>query len=153
TLRQEKAKTEETLYFQRITLAHRELLADNLGRAKDLLDECPDDRRQWEWHYLKRLGRVEPMILPGSAKGVYDVAFSPDGRRLASGGEDRSSIISDVTSGQELFRFSGHAGLASSVAFSPDGLLLASGNFGGAPKVWDAQTGHPVHTLAGAHDG
>ena len=59
---QAKAALQDTLererrdsYFHRITLAHRELSADNLGRALQLLDECPEDLRDWEWHYLMRL--------------------------------------------------------------------------------------------------
>ena len=41
-------------YTQRIALAGRELAAGNVGRAEELLDECPLDRRGWEWHFLKR---------------------------------------------------------------------------------------------------
>ena len=50
-----RRELETTLYFQRIALAHRELSADNLGRALELLDGCPQGQRQWEWHYLERL--------------------------------------------------------------------------------------------------
>src|SRR5260370_26674916 len=77
----------------------------------------------------------------GSITGAaYAVAFSPDGRYMASGSESSSSerhssiIISDVTSGQELFRLPGDEGLAT---FSPDGLLLASGSSRGFLRIWD----------------
>ena len=56
-----RALSRKTSYFHRIALAHRELSADNLGRALELLDECPEDLREWEWHYLMRLCRVEPV--------------------------------------------------------------------------------------------
>jgi hypothetical protein len=61
--------------FHRITLAHRELTADNLDGAVNLLDDCPKDLREWEWHYLTRLWRVEPVILRDRTE-VNSVAFS-----------------------------------------------------------------------------
>src|SRR5262249_55399276 len=49
--------------FHRITLAHRELSADNLHGALQFLEECPEDLREWEWYYLMRLCKVEPLII------------------------------------------------------------------------------------------
>src|SRR5262249_24383169 len=60
--------------FHRITLAHRELSADNLSRALKLLEECPLDLREWEWHYLMRLCRVEPLIITDNTE-FNGVAF------------------------------------------------------------------------------
>ena len=56
-------REKETSYTQRIALAERELAAGNVGRAEELLDECPLDRRGWEWHFLKRqrYGNPPPM--------------------------------------------------------------------------------------------
>src|SRR5262249_29641269 len=48
-------RADVNLYFHRIGLAHQEWLANNVGRAEKLLDECPPGLRQWEWYYLKRL--------------------------------------------------------------------------------------------------
>ena len=56
-------------------------------RPCELLDECPEDLREWEWRYLKRLCRVEPLIIRDTTE-VNGVAFSPDGERLASAGGD-----------------------------------------------------------------
>ena len=70
-------------YFHRIALAHRELSVDNLGRALQFLGECPEDLRGWEWHYLMRLCRVEPLVLRDKTE-VNSLAFSPDGEFLAS---------------------------------------------------------------------
>jgi WD40 repeat protein len=72
---------------------------------------------------------------------VYSVAFSSDGRRLASGGWDQIVRIWDATSGKKLHELAGHAGYVWSVAFSPDGrrLASASGYKGkGEIKLWDA---------------
>ena len=78
---------QDALYFHRIALAHRELSVDNLGRARELLDECPKDLRGWEWHYLMRLCRVEPLVLRDKTE-VNSLAFSSDGELLASAGGD-----------------------------------------------------------------
>src|SRR4029077_14757646 len=48
-------------YFHRIALAHREWPRDNLRRALEQLDKCPEELQQWEWRSLTRLCRVEPV--------------------------------------------------------------------------------------------
>ena len=62
--------------------------------------------------------------MKGHAGGVSDVAFSPDGQRLASGSFDQTVKIWDGATGRELFALKGHAGWVTSVAFSPDGQPL-----------------------------
>src|SRR3989304_1643150 len=67
-LKQTLERERRDSYFHRITLAHRELSADNLGRALQLLGECPEDLREWEWFYLMRLCRVEPVVIRDTAE-------------------------------------------------------------------------------------
>jgi serine/threonine protein kinase/WD40 repeat protein len=63
--------------------------------------------------------------------GVWDIAFSPDGLTLASGGDDGTVRLWDPASKRELAKLTGHARKVHAVAFSPDGLMLASADFAG----------------------
>jgi WD40 repeat protein len=125
-----------TLYFYRITLAHQDLSANNLGRALKFLEECPEDLRQWEWHYLMRLSRDEPLVLQAKTE-VNGVAFSPDGERLASAGGDGTVKVWKSRTGEVVLEFQAHDTSAVSVAFHPDGKHLASAGVDGWVKVWD----------------
>jgi WD40 repeat protein len=79
----------------------------------------------------------EVRSLTGHTNWVYSVAFSPDGRLLASGSADETIKLWEVASGSEVRTLSGHTNTVYSVAFSPDGRLLASGSGDATIKLWD----------------
>ena len=126
------------VYFQRITVAHRELSTDNLAAALRALHECPEDLRGWEWHYLMRLCKVEPLILQDSTE-VFGVAFSPDGKRIASAGKDGKVKVWDSRTGRMIQEFTAHDGAACSVALHPDGRHVATAGADRLVKVWDLE--------------
>jgi WD40 repeat protein/serine/threonine protein kinase len=132
-------------YFQRITVAHYESTSGNLVAALRALRECPDDLRGWEWHYLMRLCKVEPLVLRDKA-GVHGVAFSPDGELLASAGEDGAVKLWNSRTGAVVKTIATHTDSVISVAFHPDGKHLAFVGADRQAKVCEWTTGREVFT-------
>jgi WD40 repeat protein/serine/threonine protein kinase len=94
----------------------------------------------------------ELLSLKGHTGGVNGVAFSPDGKRLASGSQDGTAKVWDAQTGQELLSLKGHTNFVLSVVYSPDGKRLASAGEDNTIKVWDAQTGQELLSLKGHTD-
>ena len=82
---------------------------------------------------------------------VLAVAFSPDGKLLATGDVNHEIQLWQVADGKPLLTFSMHEGWIWSVAFSPDGRLLA-GSANRAVHLWDLQTGRLVQSFGGYSD-
>jgi hypothetical protein len=103
------------------------------------------------------LSQGQPVrILTGHTDEVFSVAFSPDGRLLASGSCGQGNIIIctqgeirlwDVATGSLVRSLTGHTSWINSVAFSPDGRLLASGSADSTIRLWEVATGEELLTL------
>src|SRR5437660_11828465 len=89
--------------------------------------------------------KPELYVQTGHSSSVSGVAFSPDGKTLASAGD--TIKLWDVASGQELKTFRGH--FFSSVTFSPDGETLASGSDDKTIILFDVATGRELRTFRG----
>jgi WD40 repeat protein/serine/threonine protein kinase len=144
------------LSFQRFALAQRELLANNISRAEELLEEVPEAERGMEWRLLKGL-RNGPQVLRDSGSWLLDVAISRDGQRVASCGLVPLSMLGELNlwdgaNGRRIARLKGHLGPVVCLAFSPDGKRLASAGLDKVIHIWDVSTHKSIRTLRG-HDG
>ena len=72
---------------------------------------------------------------------VNALAFSPDGKTLASGGDDRTAILWDVATAKAKRTLKNHDLTVTSLSFSPDGLVLASASGNASLVLWNVSTG------------
>jgi WD40 repeat protein/serine/threonine protein kinase len=150
----ETRRAHRNLYDAHMRLAQSDWEEARVKRVVELLEEHQplpgeEDLRGFEWYYLKRLTDTALRTLKGHRGQVWSVAFGPEGKRLASAGDDCKIRMWDLATGQEISVFDGHAQPVVSVAFSPNGKRLASGSSDGTVKLWDPASGQEVQTLKG----
>jgi serine/threonine protein kinase len=135
---------EQQLYFNRIQLAHNEWTTNSSTAAQETLNRCPSELRNWEWSYLERLCHLERLLIDGATTGL---AFSPDGRRVASADATHRVRVWDTARGELMATLTGHSNTVYAIAFSPDGQLLASGSQDTTIRLWNPERGKLLRTL------
>lgn len=147
-------RAEWLLYASKITLAQRELEADNVNAATAVLKSTRPDFRGWEYDYLQTQFESNKII----CKAPSIDAISRDGKRLASSDYRLGSwgaTVWDMETGKLLVSLK-HSGPVRALAFNADGTrLVCGGNIANKPnrptdlKVWDLATGKVIFDLEG----
>ncbi|MDR1901373.1 MAG: WD40 repeat domain-containing protein [Treponema sp.] len=103
----------------------------------------------WEAGDTDGVGWNKKAALTGHRGEVTALAFNAEGTQLVSGSKDRTVILWDIATGNQIWTGNVHTGDIRSAAFSPGGNLVCSGSVDAAIKVWDATTGSVLRTLSG----
>lgn len=148
-----KRKEEYEAYVAQIGLAAAKIDENAFESARQLLEGCKPELRNWEWGRLMHLCSQSVQTIPAKAP-LDSLALSADGKRCASGGWDGVARVWDLATGQPQWEFR-HGGLyVHAVAFSPDGRWLATGSDDptGYVQLWDLQEGRRAAILEGHTD-
>src|SRR5262249_28582179 len=144
------------LYAAQLNLAHQAWESANISRLMELLEgQKPkpgqQDLREFDWYYLWRLCHSEIFTFNHPAT-VNSVAFSPDGKIVATGCKDGNIRLWDIANGKLLTTLKRHNAQVNSLAFSPDSKKLVTASFDNSIKLWDLATGQELMRFSGHSD-
>jgi WD40 repeat protein len=105
------------------------------------------DLRSFEWYYWWRRSHAYEKKVDGLGGGISDLAFSPDGGKLAIACDDSLIRIWDVKTAAVQHTLRGHNGEIFCMAFAADNITLATGGADQSVRIWDAATGNLQKTL------
>lgn len=187
-----KASEEQEAYVSKIGLAASQIDKNAFTAARQVLDSCKPELRNWEWGRLAYLcshdqtptdaiAPVDSVVIDQSGKRfatggwqgtariwnletrelqqtlahdcdyVHSVAFSPDGKYLATGSNSAKGYVQlwDCESGKVIKAFKGHTDAVLSVAFSADGQRLLTGSYDKTARLWNVETGEQIREFRG----
>jgi WD40 repeat protein len=139
-------------YLRNVDLAYREYLDNRMARGDQLLRECPEDLRGWEWRLVHRLCHTQQVTDVPYSETAVTVTFSPDGRRLAALCSDRTVKVWDVETSEVTVTLTGLPTRPVGLGFSPDGetLITLGGSRGAETAVaYDLSSSKAVRTVRG----
>ena len=154
-LRRGEAERRER-YRANMMAAASALQLQNVDAARRSLDLTPPEHRNWEWRHFASQLDLPQAVLRGSDGPILDVAFSPDGRRVACCSRDGAARLWDVQTGQMLATLREHDKgvdqMYYRVLFTADGQRLITAGTDHNLRVWDVATGAVIHVLRGHSD-
>lgn len=131
------------------TIAHRVTAVDFSADSAQILVAGGIPSRRGELQIFSTTDGSRLFSVPQAHDDVvYAARFSPDGKRIASGGADKYLRTFDIATSQQIRRFEGHTSYVLGVAWKRDGQLLASAGADDSVKVWNAETGDQQRTIA-----
>ena len=116
---------------------------------------CPPHLPGWEWSYLRRLCHLENLSIASTPSGENasqtaagrGLAFSPDGRRVASADSAHRIKVWDTIQGDLVLTMAGHTASLNALVFSPDNRIIASASRDTTIRLWDAANGALIRAL------
>ena len=127
---------------------------EGYARAQELLDEVRPqskerDLRGWEWYYLHAQRAGNELVLEEFSQYPVAVAFSPNGRLIATGDSFGKVKVFDANTGRLERTFPGQQDVVSWVAWSPDGTRIASAGADSTARIWNLENGSEELALVG----
>ncbi len=130
------------------TIVHRVTAVDWNADSSQLLVAGGVPSRSGELHIFQVADGKRVFYLPQAHSDViYDARFSPDGRRIASGGADKYLRTFEIATSQQLHRFEGHTGYVLGVSWKRDGQVIATSSADDTVKIWNAETADQRRTI------
>ena len=125
--------------------------------AEQQLRRVPWNRRGWEYDFVMNRLKKAYQPLPAAHHGVFRVAWSPDGQRIAvAGGTDDGrhrpipiAYLCGTSPGSVRTTLNGHASPVASIAFDPTGKRVVTAGWDRTARIWDAKTGQQRSVLQG----
>jgi WD40 repeat protein/serine/threonine protein kinase len=136
------------LYVSNVRLAQREIDDQHFARAEAALLAAPVKYRGWEWGWLMSAAHPERMTFSGHAGSVQSIAFSPDGKHLATAGHDGTTRLWDLQTGQQIGKIEEQTGGAQRVVWSPDGARLLVAGGANSATLYDSKDGKRLQSFS-----
>lgn len=125
-------------YHNLVQLAASALADGRIAEMKERLEACPEELRGWEWHHLLRRSDTSDRVVPAHSGewGINELAWSPDGCWIATGGADRQVIVWSASSLEPVASFAVNE-VVDDLDFSADGTLLVAVDRTDHVWLWD----------------